>query len=259
MNNSLEKNAFSLEKLFLIFLMSFVLFFVEFHQGPEDFGFSARSAWAEPEEDPDEEIELAHSAERAILDLSAHNSWFKDHVTEAKAIFVAPALYRGMVLTGGSGLLVLRQEEGWSQKVFYRVEVPDLGFNLGRDQLEIILLIKSHMGLSSFYTGGFQLGRGLRITEGLTLVDSHINDISADIIAFTRLQSTGTYTNIPLKGVRISVSNDYNHSFYGASVEPVEIMGSLSVRDLGFSGLLSALRHPPLCPKDDKTLCNIQN
>jgi lipid-binding SYLF domain-containing protein len=220
------------------------------------------AAWAQMEEDmeqKEEEQELANEAEALILDLAAKNDWFKDHVTKAMAIFIGPNLYRGRMLTGGSGLLIVRQENGWSQKVFYRVEVPDLGFNLGSDQLEIVLLIRSHMGLSSFYTGEFQLGRALTIADGTTLQQSPIDDLTVDVVSFSRLQSTGTYTPIPLSGIQIIVSDDFNQSFYGTSVEPVEIMRSISVTDLGFSGLLSALRNPAFCPKKDKSACKTEN
>ena len=219
-------------------------------------------AWAQMEEDmeeQEEEQELANAAEALILDLSAKNDWFKEHVTKAMAIFIGPNLYRGRMLTGGSGLLIVRQKDGWSQKAFYRVEVPDLGFNLTSDKLEIVLLIRSHMGLSSFYTGGFQLGRSLKLADGTTLQQSPIDDLAVDVVSFSRLGSTGTYTNIPLSGIRIIVSDDFNQSFYGTSVEPVEIMNSISVTDLGFSGLLSALRNPALCPKEDKSACKTGN
>ena len=218
-------------------------------------------AWAQMEEDmeeKEEEQELANEAEGLVLDLAAKNDWFKEHVTKAMAIFIGPTLYRGRMLTGGSGLLIVRQKEGWSQKAFYRVEVPDLGLNLGSDKLEIVLLIRSHMGLSSFYKGEFQLGRGLKLADGTTLQQSPIDDLTVDVVSFSRLGSTGTYTNIPLSRIRIIVSDDFNQSFYGVNVEPIEIMHSISVTDLGFSGLLSALRSPAYCPKEDTTACPTQ-
>jgi len=243
----------------LCFILSSGLFFLELHPERGMVSFSGMSALAEMEADKNEEQELADKAEGAILALAAKNDWFKNHVTKAKAIFIAPDLYRGRVLTGGSGLLLVRQDDGWSQKAFYRVEVPDLGFNLGSDKLEIVLLISSHMGLSSFYTGSFQLGRGLQIADGNTVGQSSFDDLTVDVVSFTKLQSTGTYTAIPLKGVSITVSDDFNKSFYGTVVTPVEIIQSISVSELGFSGLLSALRHEPICPKQDKTLCKTED
>lgn len=252
------KTIFTSPILGLGFLLSFGMFVLEVRPNHEFIPVWEGTAWAAMEEDTEEEQEFANNAERAVLDLAAKNAWFKRHVTQAKAIFVAPDLYRGRVLTGGNGLLLVRQDDGWSQKAFYRVEVPDLGLNLGTDRLEIVLLIRSHMGVTSFYSGGFQLGRGLRIADGLTVGESSIDDLTVDVIAFTRLQSTGTYTSIPLRRVRITVSDDFNQSFYGATVEPLEILNSISVSELGFSGLLSALRHPPICPKGDKSFCNIK-
>ena len=240
----------------LCLLLSTGLFFLDVHPEPGVVSFSGKSAWAESEEDTNEEQELADKAEGAILALAAKDDWFKNHVTKAKAIFIAPDLYRGRVLTGGSGLLLVRQDEGWSQKAFYRVEVPDLGFSLGSDKLEMVLLIRSHMALSSFYTGTFQLGRGIRIGDGNTVAQSSFEDLTVDVVSFTKLQSRGTYTPIPLKGVRITVSDDLNLSYYGTVVTPVEIIRSHSVSELGLSGLLAALRHGPICPKQNKSLCN---
>lgn len=250
MQQSHGKGIIILLKLWLVFLLIV---------GSTAFEIPALAQMEEDMEQKGEEQELANEAERLVLDLAAKNDWFKEHVTNAMAIFIGPNLYRGRMLTGGSGLLIVRLKEGWSQKAFYRVEVPDLGFNLGSDKLEIVLLIRSHMGLSSFYTGGFQLGRGLKLADGTTLQQSPIDDLTVDVVSFSRLESTGTYTNIPLSGIRITVSEDFNQSFYGTRVEPVEIMRSLSVTDLGFSGLLSALRSPASCPKEDKSACSIGN
>ena len=248
--------------LFLFLLFSFGGFCIETYPGqflPSVFGVPAWAQMEEDMEEKEEELELANAAEGLILDLAAKNDWFKEHVTKTMAIFIGPNLYRGRMLTGGSGLLIVRQKDGWSQKAFYRVEVPDLGFNLGSDKLEIVLLIRSHMALSSFYTGGFELGRGLKLADGTTLQQSPIDDLTVDVVSFSRLESTGTYTNIPLSGIRIIVSDDFNQSFYGTTVEPIEIMRSISVTDLGFSGLLSALRNPAMCPKEDKSACKIGN
>lgn len=257
MNTLQGRIAFFFRNLSLALFLSCGIVFFELHPEREVSSGLGVPAWAEMEEDKDEEQDLAEKAEGSILDLAANNEWFKEHVTNAKAIFVAPDLFRGRVLTGGSGLLIVRRDQAWSQKAFYRVEVPDLGFNLGTDRLEIVLLIRSHMGLSSFYAGGFELGKGLTIANGLSVGKAKMNDLTVDVVTFSKLQSTGTYTAIPLKGIRITVSDDFNKSFYGAAVDPIEIIRSTSVSEAGLSGLLSALRSPAICPKEDKTLCRI--
>jgi lipid-binding SYLF domain-containing protein len=257
-----EKTVWSSRLLCLCLLIIFGIFFLETR--PDDIFASVfqASAWAQMEEDMEEveqEQTLANQAEALILDLAAKNDWFREHVTKAMAIFIGPDLYRGRILTGGNGLLIVRQEGGWSQKAFYRIEVPDLGFNLGSDKLEIVLLIRSHMGLSSFYSGGFQLGRGLKLADWTTLRKSPLDDLSVDVVSFSRLRSTRTYTIIPLSGIRIIVSDDFNQSFYGTTVEPIEIIRSISVSDLRFSGLLSALRNPAICPKENRSECSPKN
>jgi lipid-binding SYLF domain-containing protein len=204
-------------------------------------------AWAEDNVvDEQEEQDIAHQAELVILDLAAKNQWFHGHVKEAKAIFIAPQLYRGRVLTGGSGVLLVRQDDGWSQKAFYRVEVPDLGLQLGSDRVAIVLLVNTHLGLTSFYSGGFTLGSDLRIARGPMSGDSSLGDLNGDVVAFTKLQSQKTYTNLPVQGVHISVSNDFNQAYYGTTVQPKEIISTNAVSELGLSGLVSALQNQPV-------------
>jgi lipid-binding SYLF domain-containing protein len=231
----------------LVILVMCGLFSFNFHADQGILFVSAAPAWAEDNVvDEQEEQDLAHQAELAILDLAAKNEWFHKHVKEAKAIFIAPELYRGRVLTGGSGVLLVRRDDGWSQKAFYRVEVPDLGFQLGSDRLAIMLLVRTHLGLTSFYTGSFTLGSDLRIARGPMKEDSSNDDVDGDVVAFTKFRSQKAYTDIPLQGVRISVSNDFNRSYYGTSVQPDEILRTKSVSELGLSGLVSALRHHPI-------------
>lgn len=204
-------------------------------------------AWAEDNVvDEQEEQDIAHQAELVLLDLAAKNTWFHGHVKEAKAIFIAPQLYRGRVLTGGSGVLLVRRDNGWSQKAFYRVEVPDLGLQLGSDGVEIVLLVNTHLGLTSFYSGSFTLGSDLRIARGPMTGDSSIGDLNEDVVAFTKLQSQKTYTNLPVQGVQISVSNDFNQAYYGTSVQPEEIVSTNATTELGLSGLVLALQNQPV-------------
>ena len=204
-------------------------------------------AWAEDNVvDEQEEQNLSDQAESAILNLAAKNEWFHTHVKEAKAIFIAPQLFRGRVLTGGSGVLLVRRDDGWSQKAFYTVEVPDLGLQLGSDRVEIVLLVNTHLGLTSFYSGSFTLGSDLRIARGPMTGDSSLGDINGDVVAFTKLQSQKTYTNLPVQGVHISVSNDFNKAYYGTTIQPKEIISTNAVSELGLSGLVSALRHQPV-------------
>lgn len=202
--------------------------------------------WAEDNVvDEQEEQTLAHQAELAILYLAAENEWFKKHLKEAKAVFIAPQLYRGRVLTGGSGLLLVRQETGWSDKAFYRVEVPDLGVQLGSDGVEIILLVNSNLGLTSFYTGSFILGSDLRIARGPMTGDVPMGEMDGDVVAFTKLQSQRTHSDLPVQGVKIAVSDDFNHSYYSKKLQPKEIFETNGVLELGISGLVAALQKKP--------------
>lgn len=208
--------------------------------------FSSR-AWAEDDlVDEQEEQNVAYQAELVILDLAANNQWFNRHAKEAKAVFIAPQLYRGRVLTGGSGVLLVRRENGWSRKAFYRVEVPDLGLQLGSDRVAIVLLINTHLGLTSFYSGSFILGSDLRLARGPMAGDPSIGDLKGDVVAFTKLQSQKTYTDLPVQGIRIAVSNDFNQAYYGRSFQPKEIISANAVSEPGLSGLISALRHQPV-------------
>ena len=247
MKNIFCKVGLSIQLTGLVFLLMFGLLLVPFQVGQGTLLGSGAMALAEDNVvDEQEEQDLANQAELAILNLAAKNEWFHTHVKEAKAIFIAPQLYRGRVLTGGSGVLLVRREDGWSQKAFYTVEVPDLDLQLGSDRVEIVLLISSHMGLTSFYSGSFTLGSNLRIAMGPMKGDPSIGDLNGDVVAFTKLQSQTTYTNLPVQGVHISVSNDFNKAYYGTTIQPPEIISTNAVSELGLSGLVSALRHQPV-------------
>lgn len=247
MKNIFCKVCLSVRLKGLVFLLMFGFLFVPFQVGQGTLFGSGAIAWAEDNVvDEQEEQDLADQAELAILNLSAKNEWFHTHVKEAKAIFIAPQLYRGRVLTGGSGVLLVRREDGWSQKAFYTVEVPDLDLQLGSDRVEIVLLINTHLGLTSFYSGSFTLGSDLRIARGPMKGNSSIGDLNGDVVAFTKLQSQKTYTDLPVQGVHITVSSDFNQAYYGSAVQPHEIISTLAVSELGLSGLVSALRHQPV-------------
>jgi len=247
MKKNLCKIFLCLRRTHLLRLLICGLVTLSFQVGQISVLGASSIAWAEDNVvDEQEEQDIAQQAELVILDLAAKNTWFHGHVKEAKAIFIAPQLYRGRVLTGGSGVLLVRRDNGWSQKAFYTVEVPDLGLQLGSDRVEIVLLVNTHLGLTSFYSGSFTLGSDLRIARGPMTGDSSIGDLNGDVVAFTKLQSQKTYTNLPVQGVHISVSNDFNQAYYGTSVQPKEIVSTNATTELGLSGLVSALQNQPV-------------
>ncbi len=76
--------------------------------------------------------------------------------------------------------------------------------------------------------------------------DSSLGDLNGDVVAFTKLLSQKTFTNLPFQGVHISVSNDFNQAYFGTSVQPKEIVSTNPTTELKPSGLVSAFQNQPV-------------
>ena len=159
--------------------------------------------------------------------------WFRDHVKNAKGILIIPKLLKAGFLLGGSGGngVLLKHDatasqwsysaiDQWSYPAFYTMAAVTVGFQIGAEAAEVVLLIMSDKGMDAFFAAKAQLGADMSVAAGPVGAGAQV--ATADVFQFSR--SKGIYAGLNLEGSIINPRDKYNHAYYGKDVTPLDIL-----------------------------------
>ncbi len=152
----------------------------------------------------------------------------RDVLKNAKGVFIMPQLLQGAFIigaSGGSGVFV--QKDGgnkWTGPAFYTVGGASIGFQIGGESSEVVLLAMTDRGVSAFQSNNFKLGADAGIALGPIGmgVAAQTANLSADILSFSR--SKGLYGGVSLQGAVVATRDGLNSAFYGRNVKPSDIL-----------------------------------
>jgi lipid-binding SYLF domain-containing protein len=207
-------------------------------------GAGLRPAAADNEDEAEALVEKSRLTLRSVLSDRGMRP-FRDWVKKARGVFIAPQVVRGAFLvgaSGGSGTFVARdQSNAWAGPAFYTIGQASFGFQAGADVSELILLAMTDRGVTSLLSNQVKLGSDVSVAAGPVGggVAADTAGLSADILSFSR--SKGLYGGISLTGAVVTVRNKLNSAFYGADVNPTDILITRKVSDPEARPLLAAV------------------
>lgn len=162
---------------------------------------------------------------------------------KAKGLLIVPSLLKaGFVLggSGGSGVLLVRDAETdrWSQPAFYTIGSVTLGFQIGGEAAEVIMMVRTQKAVDKLLTSSFKLGADASIATG-PIGGGAKSNVMVDIVSYTR--SKGAYAGISLESAVIATRDKWNKAYYGKAVTPFDILVKSSASNLGSGELREAL------------------
>ena len=169
---------------------------------------------------------LVDAATTAVDDFTVDPDmkWFRDNMSKAKGVLIVPQLVKGGFIFGGSGgsgvLLVKGEGNIWSDPAFYTMGSGTIGFQIGVEVSEIILMVMTDRGVDALLTSSFKLGGDISIAAGP--VGTGAKAQTADILAFSR--SKGIYGGVNIEGAVLKVRKDWNYDYYGSDTAPCAIL-----------------------------------
>ena len=139
---------------------------------------------------------------------------------------------------GGSGILVARKEDGsWSPPSGILLHTAGLGFLVGIDIYDCVVVINNPKALQSFTKIRATLGGEISAVAGPVGVGGVLENDGkwkqANRPVFTYLKSRGFYAGVQVDGSIIIERTDENERFYGEKIGVADI-------------LAGKVRHPPL-------------
>ena len=185
-------------------------------------GLFATTAFAGSKED-----ERARNAVRVLTDFQAiPESAIPDKLLdEARAIVIVPdTIKAGLVVGGrrGHGVLSVKNPDGtWSNPSFITLTGGSVGFQVGVQSADIVLVFRSDRGLESIVNGKFTLGADAGVAAGpmgrnaSTATDG---ELKAEIWSWSRAR--GLFAGVALDGAVLSIDDAANEAVYGRDTTP---------------------------------------
>jgi len=172
-------------------------------------------------------------------------TWLRTHLKDVKGVLITPELLKGAFVvggSGGSGVLLARDEKtgAWTEPAFYSMGAASLGFQIGGQKAEVILMIMNRKALESLYTSSVKLGGDFSVAAGPVGVGAATKGATAPIISYARTK--GAFAGVSLEGSVVKVSDRGNSDYYGKPVRPVDIFVTRSVSNPGSAELRTGLK-----------------
>jgi lipid-binding SYLF domain-containing protein len=153
-------------------------------------------------------------------------------LARAYAVAVVPNVKKaafGLGVRRGKGILVVRQDDNsWSNPAFVAVTGGSIGWQIGAQSTDIILVFKSRKSVDNIANGKLTLGADASVAAGP--VGRHTS-IATDIIfeaeVFSYSRSRGLFAGVAIEGAGVTMDRKANAAFYAsASMTPEKIFVS---------------------------------
>lgn len=150
-------------------------------------------------------------------------------IQNAKGLAIFTTMRTGLWFSGagGSGVLVARKEDGtWSPPSGIMLHTAGLGFLVGVDIYDCVLVLNTQEALDAFSSIRCTLGSEISVAAGPIgaggVLESELHKRQAPI--FTYLKSRGFYAGVQIDGTVIIERTDENERFYGQRIPVKEIL-----------------------------------
>lgn len=151
----------------------------------------------------------------AMPEMKVPPALFKD----AAAIAVIPGVMKGgLIVAGrfGTGVMSVRDKSGeWSPPAFISLGGGSLGWQVGAQSTDFILVFKNRRGIDGIVKGKFTLGVDASAAAGpvgRTVEAATDALMKAEIVSYSR--SRGLFAGVSMEGAVLHIDADANAAFY---------------------------------------------
>ncbi|HYN14954.1 MAG TPA: lipid-binding SYLF domain-containing protein [Terriglobales bacterium] len=186
-----------------------------------------------------------------------------DLLNKAECVVVIPGTKKFAIGVGGSygrGAMSCRTGSHytgpWSAPALYALEGANIGFQLGGEETDFVLLVVNPKGVESLLKSKVKLGADAAAATGPKGRDAAAaTDVlmRAEILSYSR--SRGLFAGISLEGSTLRQDNSANHKLYGRELSAREIIsGKVATPAAGQEMVATLRKHSPKNLSDPKSL-----
>ena len=151
---------------------------------------------------------------------------------KAECVIVFPSVLKAAFVVGGSygrGTMVCRTgyhfRGPWGAPAMYALEGASVGFQLGGQATDLVLLVMNEKGASSILNSKVKLGADASVAAGPKGRDASADTdayMRAEILSYSR--SRGLFAGVSLEGSTLRPDNDATADVYGRKLSAREIV-----------------------------------
>ncbi|MGO9083738.1 MAG: lipid-binding SYLF domain-containing protein [Candidatus Sulfotelmatobacter sp.] len=193
-------------------------------------GVTAVAAFAANDEREEDRVKDAGVVMKEILNIP--DDIPQDLLDKAECVIILPSVKKGAFGIGGSygrGVMVCRggehYKDKWGAPALYALEGVSIGFQLGGEATDFVLLVMNPKGAESLLYSKVKLGADAsaaagpkgRTAEGATDIV-----MNAEILSYSR--SKGLFAGVSLEGSTLRSDGSANKKLYGKDLTAKEII-----------------------------------
>jgi lipid-binding SYLF domain-containing protein len=201
--------------------------------------FVASSAFAGNKEQ--ERLENSGTVLQEVMDVPDNIP--QELLEKAECVIVFPSVLKAAFVVGGSygrGAMVCRTgghfKGPWGAPAMYALEGGSIGFQIGGDATDLVLLVMNERGASSILDSKVKLGADASAAAGPKGRDASADTdayMRAEILSYSRAR--GLFAGVSLEGSSLRPDDDASADVYGRKITAREIVlgGKASIPESG--------------------------
>jgi SH3 domain-containing YSC84-like protein 1 len=158
----------------------------------------------------------------------------RDLLEKAECVIVIPSVRKlafGVGASYGRGAMVCRRGEkfngSWGAPAMYALEGGSVGFQIGGEATDLILLVMNDRGMESILSSKVKLGADASVAAGPKGRDASADTdawMRAEIVSYSR--SRGVFAGISLEGSTLRPDDEASEQVYGHAIKAKDIVRS---------------------------------
>jgi lipid-binding SYLF domain-containing protein len=140
----------------------------------------------------------------------------------SECVAVVPSMLKGGFIVGGKygrGLASCRTPKGWSAPAFFMVTGGSVGFQIGGQAVDLVMLIMNNDGMQHLLSSKVALGADASVAAGPVGRHAEGNTdwkMRAQVLTYSRAR--GVFAGVSLNGAVLKQDKDTTRDFYGHMV-----------------------------------------
>jgi len=155
----------------------------------------------------------------------------QDLLDRAQCIVVVPALKKGAFIVGaqyGKGFISCRNSNGtgWSAPGAVAVEGGSVGFQIGGEETDVVMLLMNKGAQDKLLSGKFTVGADASVAAGpvgrTTSAQAGGANMTAELLSWSR--SRGAFAGVSLQGATLRPDTQANQLLYGKELDNKQVI-----------------------------------
>jgi SH3 domain-containing YSC84-like protein 1 len=187
-------------------------------------GFASPAFTADEPQKESKAVDRVQAAADVLNEIqSAPDSGIPQSVLgSAECVAVVPSMLKGGFIVAanyGRGLTSCRTPKGWSAPAFFLVTGGSVGFQIGGQAVDLVMLVMNKDGMQHLLSSQFALGADASVAAGPVGRDAEGNTdwkMRAQVLTYSRAR--GVFAGVSLNGAVVKQDKSSTREFYGHMV-----------------------------------------